>query len=204
MKIVDTRGEKCPRPIIETKKALKETGSGETFRVLTDSKTSFHNISRFLSDNRINFSVKEDKGMWVFDVINESGNVVLTPAGNYCEPDLTEVIKSNYAVAVTSEFMGSGDDTLGRKLIKSFFVSVSCLDHLPSVMVFYNSGVKLAAKGSEVIDLIKEIENKGVEVILCGTCIDHYKLGDSIGAGKIGDMYFIMEKLSAAGNVIRP
>ena len=204
MKIVDTRGKKCPIPIIETKKALKETSSGEKFRVLTDSKTSFSNISRFLTDNMIRFSVKEDKGVWTFVVINESGNVALSPAENYCEPDLTEAIKGDYAIAVTSEFMGSGDDDLGRKLIKSFFVAVSCLDHLPSVMVFYNSGVKLVVKGSEVLDLIKEIEKSGVEVILCGTCVDHYKLGDSIDAGKIGDMYYIMGKLTSAGNVVRP
>lgn len=205
MKIVDTRGEKCPKPIIETKKALKETGSGEIFRVLTDNKTSFTNISRFLGDNKIKYIVTEKDGVWTFEVTNnETGNTTLTAAENYCEPELPLDMKNNYAVAVTSEFMGSGDDQLGKKLMKSFFVAVSCLDEKPSVMVFYNSGVKLAVRDSEVIDLLREIEKKGVEVILCGTCVDHYKLGESLGAGTIGDMYLIMQKLSAAGNVIRP
>jgi selenium metabolism protein YedF len=204
MKIVDTRGEKCPKPIIDTKKALKETVSGETFTVLTDSKTSFNNISRFLSDNGIKYSVSEEKGIWTFQVTNESGNVTLTPAENYCEPDINGPVKNNYVVAVSSEFMGSGDDTLGKKLIKSFFVALSVLDELPSFVAFYNSGVKLAVKDSEIIDILKEIEEKGVEIISCGTCVDYYKLGDSIGVGKTGDMYLILQKLSAAGNVIRP
>jgi selenium metabolism protein YedF len=204
MKVVDTRGEKCPKPIIDTKKALKETSAGETFSVLTDSKTSFNNICRFLSDNRIKYSVSEESGIWTFQVINETGNGTLTSAETYCEPDTSGEAKSNYAVAVSSEFMGSGDDTLGKKLIKSFFVALSVLDELPSFIAFYNSGVKLAVKDSEIIEILKEIEEKGVEIISCGTCVDYYKLGDSIGAGKTGDMYLILQKLSAAGNVIRP
>jgi selenium metabolism protein YedF len=204
MKVVDTRGEKCPKPIIETKKALKETSTGEIFTVLTDSNTSFKNISRFLADNKIKYSVTEKNGIWSFEVINETGNANMAMAENYCENDLPVNSKGNYAIAITSEIMGSGDDALGKKLMKSFFVSLSCLEELPSVIVFYNSGVKLAAKDSEVIDLVKEIEHKGVEIILCGTCVDHFKLGDSIRAGTIGDMYLILEKLSMAGNVIRP
>ncbi len=204
MKVVDTRGEKCPRPIIETKKALKETPSGETFTVLTDGRTSFNNISRFLSDNMIKYSVTEENGVWTFKVINESGNVTLTPAEQYCEPVMNGPVNSSYAVAVSSEFMGSGDDILGKRLIKSFFVALSVLDELPSIVAFYNSGVKLVVQDSEIIDLLKEIERKGVEIISCGTCVDHYKLGGSIGTGKIADMYFILQKLSVAGNVIRP
>jgi selenium metabolism protein YedF len=204
MKIVDTRGEKCPKPIIDTKRALKETNNGETFTVITDSKTSFSNISRFLSDNRIKFSVAEDKGVWTFCVINETGNSILTSAENYCEPEINGPLKSNYAVAVSSEFMGSGDDALGKRLIKSFFVALSVLDEMPSMVAFYNSGVKLAVKDSEVIDILKEIEGKGVEIISCGTCVDYFKIGDSIGIGKTGDMYLILQKLTAAGNVVRP
>jgi len=107
-------------------------------------------------------------------------------------------------VAITSELMGQGDDMLGKKLMHSFFVALSVMDELPSVIVFYNSGVKLAVNDSDVIDLLKEIEKKGVEMILCGTCVDHFGIGDATGAGKIGDMYQILQKLSAAGNVIRP
>jgi selenium metabolism protein YedF len=204
MKTVDTRGEKCPKPIVETKRALKETAAGETFRVLTDSRTSFNNVSRFLSDNKIRYSVTEDKGIWTFEVVNEAGDAALTPAEDYCEPEISGSSKSSYAVAITSEFMGSGDDVLGRKLIRSFFVALSVLDELPSFIAFYNSGVKLTVKGSEVIDILREIESKGVEIVSCGTCVDHYRLKDEIGAGTIGDMYLILQRLTAAGKVIRP
>ncbi|HVN58635.1 MAG TPA: sulfurtransferase-like selenium metabolism protein YedF [Bacteroidales bacterium] len=204
MKLVDTRGQKCPLPIIEARKAIRETSAGETFTLITDSKTSFSNVSRYLSDNRIKFTVSEKDGLWTFAITNETGSGVLTSAENYCEPEIPGHQKGNYAVAVTSDTMGSGDDILGKKLIKSFFVSVSCLDVLPDVMVFYNSGVKLAVKDSDVIDLLREIEGKGVEIILCSTCVDHFNLAGSLGAGKTGDMFQILQKLSSAGNVIRP
>ncbi|MFN8209732.1 MAG: sulfurtransferase-like selenium metabolism protein YedF [Bacteroidales bacterium] len=204
MKVVDTRGEKCPKPIIDTRKALKETGKGEIFRVLTDSKTSFNNISRFLTDNKISFSVSEEGGIWTFEVKNESGPALITRAEDYCETGIQADGTGNYAISISSEFMGNGDDALGKKLMRSFFVALSVTEPLPSVIVFYNSGVKLASPGSDVLPLLKEIEDKGVEMIFCGTCTDYYNLTDTLNIGKIGDMYFILGKLTSADKVIRP
>lgn len=204
MKIVDTRGQKCPRPIIETKKALKEAKAGEIFTILIDNKTSFTNISRFLNDNKIRFSVQESGGVWKLEVNNEKGIAVTTPAEAYCEINNNNPQKGSYVVAVTSETMGTGDDILGRKLMRSFFVALSCHDDLPSTVVFYNSGVKLAVKDSDCAEYLVELESKGVELIMCGTCIDHFKLEGKLCAGKTGDMYQIMEKLSGAGAILRP
>jgi selenium metabolism protein YedF len=203
MKIVDTRGKRCPIPIIETKKALKESAKGEIFTVLTDNKTSFLNVSRFLTDNKIKFAVTESSGVWTFEVNNESGKTETTPAEDYCGTE-RNAGPGGYAVAITSEFMGQGDDKLGKILIRSFFVALSVMDELPTVIVFYNSGVKLAAKGSEVTDLLLEIEARGVEIILCGTCVDFFGLDNKTAVGKTGDMYQILQRLAAAGNVIRP
>jgi selenium metabolism protein YedF len=203
MKIVDTRGKRCPTPIIETKKALRESAKGEMFTVLTDNKTSFLNVSRFLTDNNIKFTVSESSGVWNFVVNNDTGKTETTPAEDYYGT-VPDGGTGGYAVAIASEYMGQGDDKLGKILIKSFFVALSVMDELPSVIVFYNSGVKLAAKGSEVADLLTEIGGKGVEVILCGTCVDYFGMGNDTAFGKIGDMYQILQKLSAAGKVIRP
>ncbi len=68
MRIVDTRGQKCPAPILATKKALKETITGESFEVLTDSQTSFNNLTRFLKDNKTQFSVEESDGVWTLTI----------------------------------------------------------------------------------------------------------------------------------------
>ena len=204
MRIVDTRGERCPKPIIETKKAIRETEQGERIRILTDNRTSYKNISRFLNDNGLSFTVEENDGVWTFELSNENSGISLTRAEDYCEIPLGNTTAGNYAVAVSSEIMGQGDDNLGRRLMKSFFDALSCLDNLPSVIVFYNAGVKLVEEGSEVVDILREMEKKGVEIILCGTCVDHFRLEGRYGAGRSGDMFQIMQKLSSSSNVIRP
>jgi selenium metabolism protein YedF len=203
MKVVDTRGKKCPVPIIETRKALKETESGEAFAVITDNLTSYNNISRFLSDNKIEYTVTESGGEWRFTVRASAPGTALSEAEVYCDLPLTTATPG-YSVAITSEFMGSGDDVLGKKLMKSFFIGLSCLDSMPAAIVFYNSGVKLAAEGSEVTDILKELEAKGVKLILCGTCTDYYGITGSTVAGTIGDMYLILQTLADSSKVIRP
>ena len=204
MRIVDTKGQKCPVPIIETRKALRASKVGETFVVLTDNKTAFSNISRFLNDNKIKFSVSEESGTWTFNITNETGENITTSAANYCEKTKQDIPAGDYSVLISSELMGNGDDELGQKLIKSFFVALSCLDSMPSSIMFYNSGVKLTMNDSSVIEILHEIENKGVEILICGTCVDHYKIGDRINLGRISDMYTITQKLSKTGNIIKP
>lgn len=204
MRIVDTKGEKCPVPIIETRKALKESQKGEAIQVLTDNKTAFSNISRYLADNKIKFSASETKGVWTFTIINEKGFSDTTRAEEYCEATVPDFKPGEFAVVISSELMGMGDDELGRKLMKSFFVALSCLDTMPSSVMFYNSGVKLTVTDSPVIDILSEIEDKGVELLICGTCVDHFKLGSRIKVGKISDMYIITDKLSKTGNIIKP
>jgi selenium metabolism protein YedF len=204
MRIIDTKGQKCPVPIIETRKALKSGYVGEIFLVITDNKTAFSNISRFLEDNKIQFSVSEENGTWTFKITNKTGSVVTAEAEDYCETARLEIPSGDYTVVISSELMGQGDDELGRKLMKSFFVALSCLDTMPSSIMFYNSGVKLASYDSEVIGILNEIEKKGVEILICGTCVDHFKISDKIKVGRISDMYIITRKLSETGNIIKP
>jgi selenium metabolism protein YedF len=204
MRIVNTKGQKCPVPIIEIRKALRASQVGETFLVITDNKTAFSNISRFLGDNKIKFSVSEEKDTWTFNITNEKEVTVTTPAEDYCETVMPEIPAGDYAVVISSYLMGQGDDELGRKLMKSFLVALSCLDSMPSSVMFYNSGVKLTVNDSPVIEILYEIENKGVEILICGTCVDHFKIGDKINVGRISDMYIITQKLSETGNIIKP
>ena len=63
MRIVDTRGQQCPAPLIATKKALKESKPGETFKIITNSQNAFQNISKFLKDNDTHFEVEDNEGL---------------------------------------------------------------------------------------------------------------------------------------------
>jgi selenium metabolism protein YedF len=204
MRIVDTKGQLCPAPLIAARKALRETAEGESFIVLTDNQTSFDNLSRFLKDNKAEFQVNMAEGVWTLTITKTIGDVVNTKTKEYCASSVSHFEKGNYVVAITSDKMGDGDDELGHLLISNFIKALKDLDKLPRHMVFYNRGVTLAIKDSPVIEHIKDLEKMGVEIHLCATCVNHYRLEKNIVVGTLSNMYSIAEVMASAGNVIRP
>jgi selenium metabolism protein YedF len=204
MRIVDTRGQLCPAPLIATKGALKETVSGESFIVLTDNQTSFTNVSRFLKDNNVQFSISEKDGVWSLTVTKTNGDLIYPKAEEYCTSDVPHFQKGDFVVAISSDKMGEGDTDLGNLLMTNFIKAVHDLDILPSKMVFYNRGVFLGRKDSTVIELLKDLERMGVNLFLCGTCINHYSLKDEISVGTVSNMFEIAQIMSSAGKVVKP
>ncbi len=204
MRIVDTKGQLCPAPLIATKRALKETAVGESFTVLTDNQTSFNNLTRFLKDNYEDFQVSETAGVWTLTITKTTGDVTLAKAEEYCNSSVSHFKKGNFVVVLASDKMGEGDDELGHLLMTNFIKALNDLDILPQKMVFYNSGGKLAANGSPVIEHLKDLEKMGVELLLCATCVNHYSIESIVGAGTLSNIYAIAEVMASAGNIVRP
>jgi selenium metabolism protein YedF len=204
MRIIDTKGQLCPAPLIAAKRALNESASGESFIVLTDNKTSFDNLSRFLKDNKAGFTVSEAEGVWSLKVTKSSGDQIDTKAEEYCNTPVPHFRKGNFIVVISSDKMGDGDTELGHILMASFLQALKDLNDLPQKIAFYNSGVKLVTKTSPVLEHLIDLEKMGVELVLCGTCVNHYSLSDEIGAGTISNMYVIAQLMASAGNIIKP
>ena len=173
-------------------------------QLVASMSSSYRNVSRFLKDNGITFSAAENSGRWILSINHGDGAELTTEPDDYCEIENQATAKKGFGVAITSESMGSGDEELGRQLMKSFFITISCMDEPPSVLAFYNSGVKLMALDAGIIETVQELELRGTEVLICGTCVDYYKLGREIKSGRIADMLTIITKLAGSGNVIRP
>jgi selenium metabolism protein YedF len=204
MRVVDTRGQLCPAPLIATKRALKETPVGESFLVLTDNQTSFTNVSRFLKDNNIQFASAEKDGGWTLTVTKTTGDLIKPNAEEYCSVDVPHFQKGDFVVAISSDKMGEGDPELGSLLMTNFVRAIHDLDILPSKVVFYNSGVFLGRDDSPVIELLKDLGRMGVSLFLCGTCIGHYSLNDKIHIGTVSNMFEIAQIMSSAAKVIKP
>ncbi|MDX9928340.1 MAG: sulfurtransferase-like selenium metabolism protein YedF [Bacteroidales bacterium] len=204
MKTVDARGMPCPLPIIETKKALRESDAEEILRVLIDNETSLGNVCRFLEDNGCTYRKRKESGYWSLEVARGAVALSERPEDEYCNIPAAENARSGYVVALTSEAMGTGDETLGKRLMTSFVNILTELDTLPSAVVCYNSGVKLALPGSPVVETLTELEKRGVDVILCGTCADYFEIKGKTIVGRIGDMYLIAGKMAEAPMVLRP
>jgi selenium metabolism protein YedF len=107
-------------------------------------------------------------------------------------------------VAIQRNRLGDGAEELGTILIKGFVNTLPETTLKPKTIVFLNSGIFLALKDSPVLESLKKLENMGIEILVCGTCLDYYKMKEELGVGKISNMYEILERLSHAGNVIYP
>jgi selenium metabolism protein YedF len=105
---------------------------------------------------------------------------------------------------IASDTMGRGDDTLGRSLLKTFMQTIKDVSPLPSKIIFYNSGVKLVCEGSAALDALRYLQEKGVNILVCGTCLEFYELKAEIQVGQISNMYEIMTTMMEASRVVSP
>ena len=200
MKTIDVKGLKCPIPLIETKKALKQLPNDEALKVIIDNEISKNNVIRFLTDNGIKSEISRNSG--VFEVIVNHHNVNLenVETEKYCTIDFPE--KDNYIIVFGKDRLGEGSDDLGFVLAGSLLNTLKEMDTLPTKIVFINSGINLVLKGSPTLLPLKELEKAGVELIVCGTCLDYFNKIEKIAIGRISDMYEILESMTKAGKVI--
>jgi selenium metabolism protein YedF len=78
------------------------------------------------------------------------------------------------------------------------------LETKPSRLILINSGVRLATEGSEVLETLRALSQKGIEILSCGTCLDFYGLKQKLKVGVVSNMYDIAQSLLEADRLIRP
>lgn len=95
--------------------------------------------------------------------------------------------------------MGDGDRTLGQKVLGTFLRKSVALTGLRSVLL-YNDGVKLVAAGSPVLAELAMLEQSGVEIVPCGTCLEFHSITPAVG--KTGTMDQIVSEMGKAQKVL--
>ena len=109
---------------------------------------------------------------------------------------------SGAMVLIASDTLGRGDEELGRRLMVKFFHQLCSVAERPPVVAFLNSGVKLLTRSSPVLDALRALDEAGVDLLACGTCVEHFNLRDDIGVGRISDMREIVTTMAKAERVI--
>jgi selenium metabolism protein YedF len=112
--------------------------------------------------------------------------------------------KSRMVIYINSELMGCGDTVLGQKLMDNFFATLGDFANEVSHIALVNSGVKLACSGSPVLENMKLLEESGIEILSCGTCLAHFNLKEERRVGSISNMFSILEVISKAERVLTP
>jgi selenium metabolism protein YedF len=196
MKEIDCRGMACPLPVVTVKKAIEE--GKKTFTVLVDNEAAREIVRRFGESQGYGVAIKEETaGLYRLTLTFVSDSEPMDkPAA------ITE--KEKIVVYISRQEMGAGNDELGMILMRAFLKTLQEFQPPPWRMVFLNSGVKLTTIGSPVLGVLAELENAGVEILSCGTCLDYFQLKTELKAGKVTNMYEIIASLASADRVIAP
>jgi intracellular sulfur oxidation DsrE/DsrF family protein len=98
--------------------------------------------------------------------------------------------------------MGSADTALQHRLLDTYLRLLLENESLPVAICFYTDGVKLVVEGSPLIERLAQIEQKGVRLIICSTCLNYFELADKVRVGIVGGMADILEAQTKASKVI--
>lgn len=193
---IDARGLACPVPVLKTKEALSEMEGG-VLTVLVDNEDSSNNVSWSAQKAGYESTVERRGDDWAVRIF------VSEPQPGAAE-EIPVVCSTGQGVVafVASDRVGRGDDELGSILMKSFLHSLNELDQRPQSVILMNAGVRLAVEGSEALESLRALASAGVDLLVCGTCLDFFGLRERVGAGKVSNMYDIVETLTRASSVV--
>lgn len=192
--IIDAKGKPCPQPVLMAKQAI---GAGESaFVVEVDNTTAVGNLQRLAAGQGFSVEVEERAG-GVFALSFEK-----TGAAPACGEDAGDAQPKTYSVFVGRDIIGDGDRELGTNLMRMFFYTLLQSDDLPRSVCFMNAGAKLPACDEQVAGHLKGLVEKGVEVLVCGTCLNFYGVSDRLQVGTVSNMYDILTRMQQAGKVI--
>lgn len=199
-KAVDARGLPCPQPVILTRKALQDRAALIT---IVDNETSQHNVTRMAEKAGYGVRAEQQADGIYLHIAREDGSmaeahpqasVLQAPAPSRSSP---------LVLVIHSEFMGHGEhDELGHILIRGFLHTLGEVEPVPDSIIFYNSGVKLVTHRSPVLQDLETLQQQGVEILACGTCLEYYNLKAQVAVGDVSNMYTIAETILQAGKVV--
>ena len=201
---IDARGLACPQPVVLAKKALDE-GGFDILEMIVDGPSARENVSRFaLHAGHAVESVKEgEKGAAMIRIRRAAGTSAemaeraqaaasTCPDGEAKAPIGAEAAPT---IFISSDRVGSGDEELGALLMKGFIGTILEASPLPARLIFMNGGVRLTVEDSASLPSLKKLEEFGVEILACGTCLEFYKIKEKLAVGRVSNMFEISSLL---------
>lgn len=196
--IVDARGLPCPQPVILTRQALLRHND---VVCIVDNETAQHNVTKMAARMGLTPSVEARADGIHLHFVRPGPGVAVAgePAAGQ-----TVLVAGPLVVYVSADQMGRGEPELGGILIRAFLHTLNEVEPKPDVLIFVNTGVRLAVAGSPVLDDLKALADGGTQILVCGTCLGYFELKEKLAVGEISNMYAIAETLLGAGKVVTP
>lgn len=196
--LIDARGRPCPQPVLMTKAALDE--GRRTFAVLVDNEGSAQNVSRFVTNAGCQVRIMREDGVFRIEV--SRGGEEEAPVNTEDVPVTCGVPGARTrTLVIQTESLGHGSEELGRRLIAQFLSTLAVNETLPERIVLLNGGVKLACEGSEATAALRDLAARGVEIMACGTCLNHFDLHGRLTVGRPTNAYEVLN-LFLQGDIV--
>ncbi len=200
-------GLACPGPVLKCKEEIEARGP-ETLTVIVDNEAARENVKRFVMTRgyeTLNIT-REDNCFKLFfkkKTDGESSGLKEDDMSIYpCEISEKKP-RDRQLVFITSYKIGEGDDELGKKLMLNFIKTLPEMGDSLWRIILLNGGVKLATEEGEIVETLKKLEKEGVSILVCGTCLDFFKLLDQKKVGETTNMLDVVTSLQMASKVIK-
>ena len=194
--IIDAKGKPCPTPVLMAKGAMAQ--GADAFTVLVDNPTAVENLKRLADNQGFSAAVREGNGTYALDFVK-------TGSCDACEAAIQSPLPApgtDWAVFVGRDIIGDGDRELGTNLMRMFFYTLTQGEDKPGAVLFMNAGVRLPTLDGQVVEHLKALAEAGVEIQVCGTCLNFYGLTDQLKVGAVSNMYDIVIRMQKAGKVL--
>ncbi|MDA3792539.1 MAG: sulfurtransferase-like selenium metabolism protein YedF [Elusimicrobia bacterium] len=199
MKEIDVCSKPCPQPVIATKNAMEENPV-EILNIIVDDEAAKINVTRFAKSR--NYKVEQKKssgGKTAIKLLPPDKDKTAVSAKKKVNAEKNE--NSTVFFLKTYE-LGRPDKELGELLMKTLFQTIPDMDSFPSKIVFMHGSVKHTVKDSKTLRQVKKLEALGIDIVVCGTCLDFYGLKDELAVGRISNFFEIASILSGADNTV--
>ncbi len=198
------QGLPCPQPVLKSKQCI-ESNTPAIIKVIVDNDPARENVSRFL--NTKGYTVSHEKRGKEFIVTgardDESCEQCEIMSDEQIGQVATDAAQQKACVFITGNTVGTGDDMLGGKLMLNFLATLPEMGNDLWRIILVNGGVKLAVEGSDCLEKLQELESTGVSILVCGTCLEHFKLTDRKKVGETTNMLDVVTSLQLASKVIQ-
>lgn len=195
MKEINALGLACPTPVIMAKKEIGEN-PGEAVVVAVDNDVARNNLRKLADSLGYQFSAEGEEPE-IFCTLSPDGAEV-----EVAEEAPKAAAGTDYVVFFGKDIVGEGDRELGTNLVRMFFYALTESDDLPTAILFMNAGVKLTTLDDQVIENLKVLKDRGVDILSCGACLDFYGLKDKLQVGEISNMYEISQRIIHASKEV--
>lgn len=190
---LDAKGLACPKPVINTKKKLDSIEQG-VVEVTVDNEIAKENILKLAKSMNLEANVlKTEKDSICIEII-KGENVIIE--------EKSQESLADTCIFINSDKMGTGNDELGQVLIKGYIYTLTESKPYPKSILFVNSGIKLTTENQATVENLKILQDAGVEILSCGTCLDYYGLKEELKVGTVTNMYTIVESMNNSSKTI--